>query len=142
VLLRNWPLVRSGPVWVFTIPNNPAKKTLLLSSETNRGDEDVKVKPSINKVKKELSPLGDDSDCIAGYSKWSPHPTQMTASPITDIPAVSHLKNNPNATRTAGKSAQEIPIGAKITHCQPEMSGMSVLEEILSVNDDGSDSDG
>ena len=65
----------------------------------------------------------------------------MTASPITDIPAVAHLKNNPSTTKTAAKSAQEIPIGTKITQYQPGLPGMSILEGILSVNDDGSDSD-
>ena len=50
------------------VRNNPAKKALLLSSESSSGDEDVKVKPSISKVKKEPLPLGDDSDCIAGNS--------------------------------------------------------------------------
>ena len=65
----------------------------------------------------------------------------MTASHITDIPAVVHLKNNPNTTKKVGKSVQEIPFGAKITQCQPGMSGMSVLEGILSVSDDESNSD-
>ena len=86
-------------------------------------------------MKKESLPLGDGSDCIAGNSKWSSNSTQITASPITDILAVAHWKNNPNTTKTAAKSAQEIPIGAKIIQCQPGMSGMSILQGILSMND-------
>ena len=98
----------------------PAKKALLPSSKSSRDDEDVKAKPSIDKVKIKPLPLGDDSaECIAGNSKCSSNPTQMTASPITDIPAVAHLKNNPNTTKTMVKSPQEIPFGAKVTQCQP-----------------------
>ena len=92
------------------VRNNPAKKTLLPSSESSR----------VTKVKKEPLPLGDDSECIAGNSKWSSNTTQMTASPITDIPAAAHLKKNPNTTKTVAKSAQEIPFGVKITNVNQE----------------------
>jgi len=102
------------------VRNNPAKKALLPSSESSRDDEDVKAKPSTDKVKKEPLSLGDDSECIAGNSKWSSNPTQMTASPITDIPGVAHLKNNPITTKTVAKSAQEIPFGVKITNVNQE----------------------
>ena len=89
------------------VKNNQAKKALIPFREGSSGDEDVKAKQSIDKVKKEPLPLGDDSECIAGNSKQSSNPTQMTASPITDIPAVTHLKNKPNTTKTVAKSASE-----------------------------------
>ena len=89
------------------VRNNPAKKAFLPSSESSRGDEDVKAKSSIDKVKKETLPPGDDSECIAGNSKWSSNPTQMTASSITDIPAVAHLKNTQTLQRLPRKSLLE-----------------------------------
>ena len=46
------------------VRNNPANKALWPSSESSRGDEDVKAKPSTDKVKKEPLPLGEDSECI------------------------------------------------------------------------------
>jgi len=60
-------------------------------------------------------------------------------SSITDPPAAAHLESKPKFKKIDFKPTVEIPV--KAIQCQPGLSGVSVLEMVLSVNDDGSDSD-
>jgi len=79
---------------------------------------------------------------VAGASKLGSYHAQMTIQSsiglsITDPPAAAHLERKPKFEKMDFKPAIEIP--AKMMQCQPGY--VSVLERVLSVNDEGSDSD-
>ena len=120
--------------------SNFVKKLLSPSSVSCRGDEVLDEAKSNKEIKKEALAQVDNPDSIAGTSKLPTIQSSIESS-FTDPHAAAHSENKPNFEKTASESAVEVPVKTKVTQCQPGMSGVSVLERVLSVNDDGSDSD-
>jgi len=125
--------------------NNPAKKLLSHSNVSCRGHKVLEVKPigSNKEVKKELL-SENDPDIAAGTSKLSSNSTIQTCSgrsPLIDSPGGTHSRDNSYTKTTALKPATAVSVEAKVKRCQPGISGMSIVEKVFSVNDDGSCSD-